>query len=160
MAYSIITLWQGFPAYNPPMRFALPSLLHPARRHSRGVALFALLVICLQLATMVALDMGNQRRHASDSATLQICTVSGMSRITLETGQLPAPPDDIPMPATGIHCPFCITPVGFSLPVIALAFPPPEAAAEVFLPATSAGFQPAAPDSRHAPKHAPPVSFA
>ncbi|GHT90384.1 hypothetical protein AGMMS49545_03740 [Betaproteobacteria bacterium] len=141
------------------MRFALPSLLHPARRHARGIALFALLVICLQLATMAALDMGHQRQDASGNASLQICTVSGMSSIAPEAEQLLAPPG-VPMPATGMHCPFCITPTGFFLPVIALAFPLPEAAAGVFLPATSAGFQPAAPDSRHAPKHAPPHSFA
>jgi hypothetical protein len=132
---------------------------HTLRRHSRGFALLALLAICLQLATMAAMDMGRlaQDQAASTHATLQICTVAGMDSIDVESAPLPTHHN---MPATGTHCPFCITPAGASLPVIAFAFPPPEAAAEVFLPATAAGFQPAAPDSRHAPKHAPPLSFA
>lgn len=140
------------------MPFSLLNL-RALRSHSRGIALFALLAVCLRLATMAALDMGNQRlTPVADNATfatLQICTVAGMSAIDVEDEPLPAR-----HAATSTHCPFCITPANASLPVIAFAFPPPEAAEGVFLPATAAGFQPAAPDLRHAPKHAPPVSFA
>lgn len=66
-----------------------------------------------------------------------------------------------PLPATSPHCPFChVAQAGIAPPpTVALSFPPPEPPG-FFVPADDAGLQPSAPDSRHAPKHAPPSSFA
>jgi hypothetical protein len=144
------------------MRFDLHTLLHDSRRHSRGFALLALLAICLQLTAMGIGNLHAQERltqgqSPSETITLQICTPAGMSSVSVEGEPHPAHGD---LPDMGAHCPFCLFQAGVSLPVVAFSFPPPEPATTVFLPANAAGFQPAAPDSRHAPKHAPPVSFA
>ncbi|MDR2113227.1 MAG: hypothetical protein LBQ62_09030 [Candidatus Accumulibacter sp.] len=138
--------------------------LHTFRRHSRRLSLLVLLAVCLQLAAMsvgnphalkrLALAQCHGQRH--DGAAVFHAHHGGSGGIGVEGGGRPA--RDVP--AAEPHCPFCVSSANVLPPVVVFFLVPSEPAANVFLPMAAAGFQPSAPDSRHAPKRAPPVSFA
>jgi hypothetical protein len=139
--------------------------LHAFRRHARGLSLLALLAVCLQLAAMGVSNLHTLERLAhnqgqGDSAIFHaVCTAAGIDHIEMEGAEGGAQPAHN-APTAWSHCPFCISAASVLLPVAALSFALPEPAADVFLPMAAAGFQPSAPDLRHAPPRAPPVSFA
>lgn len=145
---------QGRPRYNSPMRAPLDTVLAPAcRKRQRRFAWLAILAVCLQL-----LASGIASTHAVDALN----TNGGIFAAEICHGTADTAPDDGERPAAnGGHCPFCrIAQASIVLPPPAApAFSPPEPVTRFFL-AADASLQPSAPDSRHAPKRAPPFSFA
>jgi hypothetical protein len=139
--------------------------LHAFRRHARGLSLLALLAICLQLAAMGisnlhALERLSQDEGQGDSAIFHyVCTATGIDRIEMAGAEGDAQPTHN-APSAWSHCPFCVSSASVLLPTLVFSFAPPEPATHVFLPRAAAGFQPSAPDLRHAPPRAPPVSLA
>jgi hypothetical protein len=129
---------------------------HAFRRHSRLFAFRAVLVICLQLAVSALGGFYAVAWQADGRGAFTICTPTGIVRVAAAEGENPAT-----FHAGGQHCPLCST-ASNALPLSAtgLSFFFPEPDLTDFLPAASAGFQPVAPDQRHAPSHAPPFSFA
>ncbi|MDR2165893.1 MAG: DUF2946 family protein [Zoogloeaceae bacterium] len=134
----------------------MPSGLHFFRCRLRPFALLALLAICLQLAASAIGSSHAARQLADGNGAFDICTPGGVIRMAAADGEhSPA------AYAGGQHCPFCAASSGLApLLATALSFFLPEPDPLVFLPAVAAGFQPSAPDLRHAPPRAPPVSLA
>jgi hypothetical protein len=149
------------------MSFALPNapLFSYLRRRRRGVAWAAVWVVCLQLLAggIASVHAAQQALGGFELALSDVChgTASGGSAGTADGA--PADTDDGLPPVWrmgGGHCPFCHLAASLALPSdAALSFPPPEPAT-FFVPARDARLQPSAPDSCHAPKRAPPFSFA
>ncbi|MDR3212341.1 MAG: DUF2946 family protein [Azoarcus sp.] len=128
------------------------------RRHQRPLAWLSLLLVCLQLFASGVASVHAAKRFAVESLyTAAVCHGSGVDGANAADDGGGAPP----LAEKDGHCPFCRLASASAVPFSpgVLSFPPPEPAT-FFVPATDARFQPSAPDSRHAPKHAPPFPFA
>ncbi|MDR2614493.1 MAG: DUF2946 family protein [Candidatus Accumulibacter sp.] len=123
-------------------------------------ALLAILLLALRLSSGVIAPFlataSTPTQHAQGGSAVLICPVTGMPMPGMAGTDAPSESHY----AMGAHCPFCLAGhASLALLRADFSFSLPEPVATVFLPPSSAGFQPSIPDERHAPKRAPP-SFA